>query len=507
VLIQYFYNSFAFGEHLREIHALNLTMNAMPILPSALVRMVNFARAQRRKWVLPAMAFALAVLLTAFLSGGSQGDFVAHEWGTFTSVQGGEGALLNWRPLETSSLPNFVYDWRKPGLNRLPVVMLSSGKGGMTTLQRMETPVIYFYSKQSQSVDVSVKFPQGLITEWYPQADQIGPASVPKPAAALAVNSVKQEVGAKPSFDYAPPLLSSVFPDSRVRWAHVEILAETQRGATSPTLPIDAAGNHYFAARETDANCLQVNSLSATNPMAEHEKFIFYRGAGSFATPLTVTMDASGGVELANTGPTPLKHLFVLGLEKGAGKFLYFDQLKSGEHRSVRLDLGTHPLQLEQLSSRLGEQVASSLVESGLYRREAAAMVKTWKDSWFAEDGVRVLYVLPRDWTDQTLPLTLAPAPRELVRVMVGRAEILAPQFEQHLAEGLRKAEAGDAEARALVLADLKKLGRFAEPAISLAIRGQSVQVSQTGLTLLQASATPASPSQSSATAEVGLVR
>ena len=57
-------------------------------------------------------------------------------------------------------------------------------------------------------------------------------------------------------------------------------------------------------------------------------------------------------------------------------------------------------------------------------------MVNTWKDSWFAEDGVRVLYVLPRAWTDRTLPLKLDPAPRELVRVMVGRAEVLAPALE-----------------------------------------------------------------------------
>src|ERR1051326_7500271 len=39
-----------------------------------------------------------------------RGRLVAHEWGTFTSVQGGDGVLLDWRPLETSRLPGFVYD-------------------------------------------------------------------------------------------------------------------------------------------------------------------------------------------------------------------------------------------------------------------------------------------------------------------------------------------------------------------------------------------------------------
>jgi hypothetical protein len=34
--------------------------------------------------------------------------------------------------------------------------------------QRMETPVIYFYSGQSRTVDVSVRFPRGEVTEWFP---------------------------------------------------------------------------------------------------------------------------------------------------------------------------------------------------------------------------------------------------------------------------------------------------------------------------------------------------
>src|SRR2546426_8454886 len=88
-------------------------------------------------------------------------DYVAHEWGTFTSVQGGDGVLLDWRPLESSRLPKFVYDWQNPGLNRRAAGNLAFGKIGMLTLQRMETPVIYFYAEEKQAVDVAVKFPQG----------------------------------------------------------------------------------------------------------------------------------------------------------------------------------------------------------------------------------------------------------------------------------------------------------------------------------------------------------
>ena len=113
--------------------------------------------------------FAASIALTF----AAAGDYVAHEWGTFTSLQGANGDLILWKPLETSVLPGFVYNSEKAGLNRM---VKGLGKGSMLTLQRMETPVIYFYTKTEQTIDVQVKFPKGLVTEWYPQAKQVGPS-------------------------------------------------------------------------------------------------------------------------------------------------------------------------------------------------------------------------------------------------------------------------------------------------------------------------------------------
>lgn len=96
-------------------------------------------------------------------------------------------------------------------------------------------------------------------------------------------------------------------------------------------------------------------------------------------------------------------------------------------------------------------------------------MVNTWKDSWFAEEGERVLYLLPRAWTDETLPITIAPQPKSLVRIMVGRAEIITPQTQRELTDTLTKAAAGDAAAHREAIRELTKLGRFAEPALQLA--------------------------------------
>src|SRR5262249_26392262 len=118
-----------------------------------------------------AMMFVCTIFLIA--GAGAPSNYVAHEWGTFTSIQGGDGELLLWRPLLTSQLPGFVYNWTNAGPNR---GLWTLQKGALVTLQRMETPVIYFYANQPASVDVDVSFPKGVITEWYPQATQIGPS-------------------------------------------------------------------------------------------------------------------------------------------------------------------------------------------------------------------------------------------------------------------------------------------------------------------------------------------
>jgi hypothetical protein len=111
----------------------------------------------------------------------------------------------------------------------------------------------------------------------------------------------------------------------------------------------------------------------------------------------------------------------------------------------------------------------AALAGEGLFPDEAKAMVNTWKDSWFAEDGVRILYILPRAWTDEILPMKLDPEPQELTRIMVGRAEIITPSVETNLVQLLAKTQSGNTAARAQAIAELKKLGRFAEPAFNLA--------------------------------------
>lgn len=474
-----------------------------------------------KKFIPLSSSAIIAALGMISLVSSAQSNYTVHEWGTFTDVQGGDGQLLSWRPLETSELPGFVRDWKNPGMNRRfsgffignePTVV-TGVKQTMITLQRLETPVMYFYSDNDMAVDVSVKFPKGLITEWYPQATQIGPSlpldtNASAAATLLESRAVWKQLQLFPqSKDHgqlqsrlpqdqsgASRLASySLSPPKRGEGGGEGILVNNDRPPRHEPQAIEApphpalspAGgegenkaNHYFAARETGADTVRTELADGTNGAGNYEKFIFYRGAGSFKTPLRVSVNSQNEIVLENTGDQPLSHLFLLGMKNGAGAFEEIDSLQPGASRTLpSLDNKNAEARnfcsLADGQAKLGDVMRAALVGAGLFADEAAAMVNTWKDSWFAEDGVRVLYLLPRAWTDETLPLTLNPKPEKVVRVMVGRAEIITPQTEKNLAGVLAKAEAGDEAARQQSIAELKKMGRFAEPALQLADRGK----------------------------------
>ena len=93
-------------------------------------------------------------------------------------------------------------------------------------------------------------------------------------------------------------------------------------------------------------------------------------------------------------------------------------------------------------------------------------MVDTWSKSYFQSFGVRLLYVVPREWTDSLLPLAVEPAPAELVRTLVGRVEVMTQSEERALV-----ARVSDASARGLSSSEvILALGRLAEPKLRRAM-------------------------------------
>ncbi len=388
--------------------------------------------------------------------------FTAHEWGTFTSVQGADGIQLEWNPFAAPDLPPFVYNVNKNAFDpRARSQPLYLAKTAVRSLQRMETPVIYFYSDRERLVDVTVQFPQGHVTEWFPQ---LNPDSFKTPGRI-----------------------------TKLVWDRVTVLPRTQHPNLEAQLPTHPAPSHYFPAREAEADYLRREPAKDAKP--ELESLLFYRGVGHFTAPLAVAIpNGANALQLKNNGAEPLGNLFVLQVVGDRANFSFVEQLTPNGTKEVVLPCSRSSQPLSEVAEKLGTEMRRALVREGLFEREAAAMVKTWRDSWFAEQGVRVLYTLPHAWTDRTLPLTITPAPQKTVRVMVGRAEVIMPTIENAVLAQLQRFIGAEPSARAQIVADTRSLGlgRFLEPTVRrLAGRVPAQQFSTLGWEFMTQVAAP----------------
>jgi hypothetical protein len=332
---------------------------------------------------------AVAVLLAAPIfgfSGNPEGALTVHEWGTFTTIADGNGGSAPWSPLGgTSDLPCFVAHLH--GVQYKSIAAPATPTTQTVTV-RMETPVLYFYSPRKTSVSVGVDFPKGLITEWYPGASQVLPA----PQVTL------------------PPVRAG-----HIEWNSLEIVPDLKT-----VLPRTGGASHYFAARDTDSNRVRIGQ--------HEEQFLFYRGVANFAVPMSARVTAKGWVEVSNTGDDPLA-LTVL-FENSGGQIGY---------RMLRGLRGSNNVAAPALTGsldRLKQELSDALVSQGLYRKEADAMIETWRDSWF-EEGMRVFYLVPQTLVDRELPLSIQPAPAKVARVFVGREEVLSPYMRDRLMTAL----------------------------------------------------------------------
>jgi len=348
--------------------------------------------------------FAAGALAMTTWAADPKTGLVVHEWGTFSSFSGSDGKLLQFHP-ENTDLPQFVHRVKY------------GGKEDISGLISLETPVLYFYADRPMTASVQTSFPGGIFTEWFPQAEQ---------------------------------------KDSRnvLNWKEVNV-----RPGTTLRLPGTAGENHYFAARETDAAPLDV-PVSIHGTQLERERFLFYRGVGTtLKTPLTVTAVGDRQVSVRASDREPISSLVLIESKAGQLRFRQLDPLAAGESKSSTLP--TEAASADSVRAAL----VTMLTKSGLFEKEARAMVKTWDSAWLGTDGIRVLYVLPTGWTERTIPLSVSPRPDTLTRVMVGRHEFLTPEREREIDSIVRQTKTGSAAERSAASAALAKLGRFAAPA------------------------------------------
>ena len=316
---------------------------------------------------------------------------IAHEWGTFTTVAGDDGRAIEWLPLNgPTDLPCFVEHYRNSNnVKILPtedprLIDYETARSRLWGKVRMETPVLYLYGPRDTRVNVKVRFPRGLITEWYPHA-------------------TSSQLGVTPT------ILRNPMFETFLDWPSITLGTPANDG-----LPTETGKSHYYAARATEANAVRVGS--------QKEKFLFYRGVANFDVPLSARPTTTFDIEGKNLGAEPIPGIVVF--ERRGSTFGY----RVGGSLSGTTTLAA-PQQNGTMES-LRADLEKMLIGAGLFQREAAAMLETWRDSWF-EDGVRVFYIIPPKAVAAILPLTVNPAPASVARVFVGRMEVLTPSVQQ----------------------------------------------------------------------------
>ena len=329
------------------------------------------------------------------------GGFSVHEWGTFTSIAGADGGAVGWMPLAgADDLPCFV--------DRIQF----GPKWSMWGTVRMETPVLYFYAPDDLTVNVNVRFRQGVITEWFPQA-RVSPSRI-------------TGIPAEQSIQLRDTVASA-------SWTNVKI-----RPRAAAQFPRESAPSHYYPARETDAAPVEVGT--------ERERFLFYRGVGEFDPPMRATLAADGRIAIKSPIGAPLGDIVMF--DNRGGTVRYHSRRVTGSETTVdSRGLEARPLQA------LKQHLERVLIGSGLHPREAQAMIATWADTWF-EEGTRLFYLVPQKAIDHVLPLEIAPRPATVVRVFVGRMELMTRATLDDVKSSLMR---NDQRA-------LAKYGRFVEP-------------------------------------------
>jgi hypothetical protein len=393
------------------------------------------------------LIFAAALLPAANVHFVQPDGLTVHEWGTFTSVAGEDGSAAEWNALGCKSdLPRFVNDFGYRGL-----------KLGVSGTVRMETPVMYFYSPRDLNAHVKVTFPQGLITEWYPQAEyevhqnSIADGSTPrnapgtKSALIFAPRNVAGCMLCHTNLNGIETSLENL--TGTIEWSNIHV-----QPGTSPSLPVESDPSRYYAARQTDAAPVTVGG--------QQEKFLFYRGVGRFPVPLSARISGDGQVVVENRVQQSVPAVILF--ENHDGRIGY----RTANAIQGALTLDVPPL--DATFPKLRQELEAALIAQGLFPKEAQAMVETWRDSWF-EEGSRLIYVVPSSAVDAILPLHVEPAPSHTERVFVGRIELVTPETKRSVESAVARSD----------WSAVDRYNRFLGPILRLIYEGNPAKLSE----------------------------
>jgi len=364
---------------------------------------------------------ACLLSLVALASSAQTGRLVVHEWGTITTVHEAEGAPVTGlnRIDQSEVLPDFVHRFEpqttrqdpKRELRKSPLV---PGRPDVT--MRLETPVIYFYpppgAKWGLPIDVSVRFRGGVINEFYPAAE----ASV-----AVDASRVQNKLDAGVLQTWNGDVLNNYVVGS-LEWKGLELHDTVVAPLTQSRV--------WLAPREVHATSVYLPTAG------EGESYLFYRGVAHLDALLQTRL-RRGGVEMLAPAhfawldsPTITLQAVWFADIRADGKIAFREQgpltlSQAGPGKVVAKLKGFGSSDYRDRAD-LRQSLRRALIKEGLFADEADAMLNTWQASYFEKPGLRVFYLVPREWIDYFLPLSLS-VPADVTRVIVGRIDLREP--------------------------------------------------------------------------------
>ena len=351
-------------------------------------------------------------------AGAGPGDtLIVHEWGTFTVLQDEDGKPIGGINTDDEPLPDFVHNLNHalngPASPLPPVHFKGVPRNHPDVYTRLETPVIYFYPPggREMTVDVDVRFPAGWLTQYFPDA------------------AVTADDRGRDGFRFGPLTYKS---SGTLSWKGLRV------GGRREGPPTDVPA--WLAPRRVDG------AASVTTPHGETERYLFYRGVGRIDAPLSVARSTDGRSLLVRGrlgGAVPVTAGMTLGplwlvdaRPDGTSAFREIPSIELAQDPDKVL--ATVPATFPEADygpgnlARIRRGLHEALVRDGLFPDEAEGLLNTWEASYFRRPGLRMFFMVPRQWTDAHLPLRLS-APATVERAMVGRIELVTPRHRELL--------------------------------------------------------------------------
>ncbi|HEX3132563.1 MAG TPA: hypothetical protein VHX44_03150, partial [Planctomycetota bacterium] len=342
---------------------------------------------------------------------------------------------------DEEKLPPFVYDLR-------PVYMGKDGDFAPTLIKRrmhcepavtmrLETPVLYVHlppGQQTATFDLSVEFRGGILSQFYPRAE----ATVDRNPLRQIGNEVRvgetlmgakgRDRGLRFTRTWSAPDLTAA-TTSTLTWRG--LVAGTTFGGPATNSPV------WLAPRQVDSANLMVG--------AERERYLFYRGLGHLDAPLVARRSATGNTLMISPrhgimSPGLVPALWFADLRgNGTAAFRAVPASSKPLRPGADLAISTIPATFTEADysaerlALLRRELQTGLMQEGLFADEALALLATWEASYFKAPGQRLFFLVPNEWTEHILPLTIS-VPATVKRAMMGRIELVSPAQRQAIA-------------------------------------------------------------------------